>query len=171
MNDNEYLTEMELYGVSPGIIAMIMFPLTLLNILYAFMTAFADNFLSIWFVIPAVPLHILFGFWFVRYYQAKRSKDSVFMIGILSITLPTLIHLYVSSYLSPFTFGLSIIFPFPLQFFAGILIMQKIEGPEVISPWSGMRLDLSWWKYGQPKKKCDWDPIPEVQSDEEWLKE
>jgi hypothetical protein len=68
----------------------------------------------------------------------------------------------------------AIILPFPLQFLVGLIILQRIEGPEVISPWSGIRLDLSWWKWGQPKRKSDWDPIPEandVSIDEEWLNE
>ncbi|MFW9811538.1 MAG: hypothetical protein ACFFF9_03715, partial [Candidatus Thorarchaeota archaeon] len=158
----------------PGIIAMIMFPLTLLNIIYAFMTIFFDYFLYMWFVIPAIILNILFGVWFVRYYQAKSSKDSALMWGISSVMLPTLIHLFVSTYLFRLTHVLVIIFPFPLQFLAGLAILRKIEGPEVISPWSGMRLDLSWWKWGHPTKKSDWDPLSATkksQGSEDWLEE
>ncbi len=174
MSTEEYHTEMELYGVSPGIIAMIMIPLTLLNIAYAFTTIMFDSLLYTWFAIPAVPLHILFGIWFARYYQAKSSKDIALMLGILSITLPTLIHLYVTSLLLPLSLSYIVILPFPLQLIAGLVILHRIDGPEVISPWSGMRLDLSWWKFGQPKKKSDWDPIPHEtseSSDDDWLKE
>jgi hypothetical protein len=36
-----------------------------------------------------------------------------------------------------------------------------------------MRLDLSWWKWNNPKKKSDWDPIGEEKSleKEDWLEE
>ena len=174
MSTDEYLTEVELYGVSPSIIAVIMFPLTLLNILYVFMTSMFDYLFYIWFVFSAVPLHILFGIWIVRYYQAKSSKDSVLILGILSVILPTLIHLFVSTFAFAFSGIYVIILPFPLQFLVGLIILQRIEGPEVISPWSGMRLDLSWWKRGHPKKKSDWDPLAMERnetSEDDWLGE
>jgi hypothetical protein len=63
-----------------------------------------------------------------------------------------------------------ILYPIPLQFAIGLIILHRIEGPEVISPWSGMRLDLSWWKRLRPKRKDDWDPFEEekkVQEKEE----
>ena len=174
MSADEFHTEMELYGVSPGIIALIMFPLTILNIAYAFMTAMFDGLLYMWFVITAVPLNILFAVWFVRYYQAKSSKDSALILGILSVTVPTLVHLFVTLYVFALTYVYVIIPPFPLQFFVGLVILHRIDGPEAISPWSGMRLDLSWWKWGQRKKKSDWDPIPTEKSEsseDDWLKE
>jgi hypothetical protein len=174
MSTDEYLTEVELYGVSPWLMSLVMLPLTLLNIIYAFMTVMFDSLLSFWFIMPAVPLHILFGIWFVRYYQAKSSKDSALILGILSVILPTFIHLYVSIYMLALSRLYVVIFPLPIQFLAGLLILRRIDGPEVISPWSGMRLDLSWWKFGQPQKKSDWDPLGTDKKDQEtedWLEE
>jgi hypothetical protein len=53
------------------------------------------------------------------------------------------------------------IFPIPIQFIVGFYIMKRFEGPEVINPWSGQRLDFSWWKWGRSKKKSDGDPFEE----------
>jgi hypothetical protein len=175
MSSDEYLTEVELYGVSPGVIAFIMivisvvFPVALIPlgpnfffpvmILHAFIYPLPN--------LPLTVLNILFAYWVVRYYQAKSSKDSVIVLGMLSLMLPTLIGLSIT--------GLSItIYPVPIQFIVGLILLWKFDGPEVISPWSGIRLDLSWWKYGKPKKQSDWDPLledTEVSSEEEWLKE
>ena len=73
-------------------------------------------------------------------------------IGLLSILLPTILVLYFS--------GLVIvIYPVPIQFIIGLFILWRIDGPEVISPWSGMRLDLSWWKRHQGGRRDDWNPF------------
>jgi hypothetical protein len=69
--------------------------------------------------------------------------------------LPTLIILFISGMSGSFV----ILYPIPLQFLIGLIILHRLEGPEVISPWSGMRLDLSWWKRRRPKRKSDWDPF------------
>jgi hypothetical protein len=45
-----------------------------------------------------------------------------------------------------------LIIPLPFQFIIALIILWRIEGPEVISPWSGVRLDFSWWKWKRAKK-------------------
>jgi len=77
--------------------------------------------------------------------------------------------LYISGMFGTFI----MLYPIPLQFLIGLIILHRIEGPEVISPWSGMRLDLSWWKWQQAKRKDDWDPFEKEKksAEEDWLKE
>jgi len=161
MSNDEYSTEMELYGVSPGVIAVIMF---FISLIFPF-GFFADEtgmpialimiIVYPFIFLPLTLLNILYAIWIVRYYQAKASKDSVFILGLLSIILPTAIILYLTGLLGEFV----IVYPIPIQFIVGLIIMWRIDGPEVISPWSGARLDLSWWKWRQPKRKDDWDPF------------
>jgi len=182
MSSDEYSTEMELYGVSPGIIAMIMFFVTIfspfglipLNIgMFGFYLVQSGIYGLLWvFVNPFIYLslcllNILYARWIVKYYQAKSSKYSAMLIGLFSILLPTAIVLYLSGLFGSFL----VIYPIPIQFIAGLIIMWRIEGPEVISPWSGMRLDLSWWKWRRPKRKSDWDPFEEKKASEkeDWL--
>ena len=185
MTTDEFSTEPELYGVSPGIIRMIMIivtvfsPLGFIPMNYGMFGVF--NMLPgiyglFWIIVnpfsylPLCLFNILYVRQLVRYYQAKSSRDSVHLIGLLSIMLPTVIILYVSGMLGSF----AILYPIPLQFLIGLVIMRRIEGPEVISPWSGMRLDLSWWKRRRPKRKDDWDPFEEktkASVKDDWLED
>ncbi len=163
MSTDEYSTEMELYGVRPGVIAVIMF-FTSLIFPFGF---FADEIgmpialimilVNPIIFLPLTLLNILYAICIVRYYQAKSSKNSVLILGLLSLILPTVIVLYLTGLFGEFV----IVYPVPIQFIVGLIIMWKIEGPEVISPWFGMRLNLSWWKWRQPRRKDDWDPFEE----------
>ena len=182
---------MELYGVSPGVIAIIMLIVTLLvpygfilegffvssvwsgPVLYSFIWVYQMNsyyafglrilFPDIIATLPLCVLNIVYALWIVRCYQAKSTKYMAIMIGILSILLPTAIIFYITSLFAYAT----VIFPIPIQFVIGLVILWRIEGPEVISPWSGMRLDLSWWKRKEPKRKDDWDPFENEKKTEE----
>ena len=173
MSTDRYSTEMELYGVSPGVIGLIMVIVTLFSPLgfipmesigmFGFYSVMPGIYGLFWIFVnpfiylPLCLLNMLYVHRLVRYYQARSSRDSVHLIGLLSILLPTLIILYIFG-----MFGtLVIVYPIPLQFIIGLIIMHRVEGPEVISPWSGMRLDLSWWKSRRPKRKSDWDPFDE----------
>lgn len=145
MSTDEFSTEVELYGVSPGVIAVIMFVVSLIVPLGFIATGpgmpiflIMALFYPIIFL-PLTILNILYVVWIVRYYQAKASKNSVLMLGLLSIILPTVFALYITGLFGEFM----VIYPIPIQFIAGLLILWRIEGPEVISPWSGMRLNLS----------------------------
>lgn len=175
MSTEEFSSDAELYGVSPGIMAFIMFFVSI-----AFPTGFIPDggylypiAIALVFIyplsnLPLTILNILFAYWVVRYYQGKSSRDSVIVLGMFSIILPTLVVLYITGMFG----GFLVIYPFPAQFIAGLILLWKFEGPEVISPWSGMRLDLSWWKWRQPKKRNDWDPFDaekKASETEDWL--
>lgn len=181
MSTDEFSTDMELYGVSPNVIAIIMLITTLIapsgiipggvsevgsywagSVVYSLIWVYVfGGFyefglrvfnVDLMLTLPLCILNVAFAVWIVRYYQDKSSKYSAMMIGLLSVLLPTSLALYIS--------GLVIaIYPIPIQFIVGLLVLWRIEGPEVISPWSGMRLDLSWWKWHRPKRKVDWDPF------------
>lgn len=180
MTSDEYSTEMELYGVSPGVIAILMFTVTLLSpsgfvpergfpwfspVLYSLFWVYEFgpygvpgfrlfNY-DLIITLPLCILNVVYALWIVRHYQGKSSKYSAAMIGLLGVSLPTFLVLYFTGiFLSPW-----FIYPIPIQFIAGLLILWRIEGPEVISPWSGMRLDLSWWKQRRQKRKNDWVPF------------
>jgi len=180
---------MELYGVSPTIIAYIIIPITLVipfcyvpdnfgvffffghipgRTIYSFIWEIYFTFSGrpyftlltieeIYSLLPVAIPNWLFAYWIVRHYQGKSSQFSVWMIGFVSVLFPFLGSLYVSGLVGDTAF----IIPFPFLFIIALIILRRIEGPEVISPWSGMRLDLSWWKREQPSRKSDWDPFEE----------
>ena len=180
MSSDEYYTEMEVYGVDPGIIRMIMILVTIFSpfgfIAGEFFLFPSGVYGLFWILVNPYLylllcfLNILFAHRFVRYYKGESSLNTVYAIGLLSLLLPTVVVLYLS-----WLFGyIVVVYPIPIQFLIGLVIINRIEGPEVISPWSGMRLDLSWWKWGRSKKKSDWDPIPDDTSrstEEEGLEE
>ncbi|MFW9832765.1 MAG: hypothetical protein ACFFEK_02125 [Candidatus Thorarchaeota archaeon] len=199
MTEDEYSTEMELYGVSPNFIAFIMFFTMLLAPLgyvpefidsifyfsidpkvYSFMwQIFFDpfhfdfhfalvSFPEMFFMLPFTILNWVYAYLIVRYYQGKTSKYLPVMVGTLSVLVPLL----ASIYWSVIHVQSEIIYPIPLQFIIGSLLLWRIEGPEVISPWSGLRLDFSWWKWGQVKRKKQVVIVEEKKSavpEEDWL--
>ncbi len=185
MTTDEYSTDAELYGVSPGIIRMIMIIVTVFAPfgfipsdygMFGVYSLLPGIYGLFWIIVnpfsylPLCLFNILYTRQLVRYYQAKSSRDSVHLIGLLSILLPTAIVLYISGMFGGFVF----LYPIPIQFVVGLIILHRIEGPEVISPWSGMRLDLSWWKRRRQKRKDDWDPFKdETKSSEkeDWLED
>jgi hypothetical protein len=195
VSEDQYTTEMELYGVSPGVIAFIMifvtasvplgfFPeMMVYSVLWViplgyiiflspygfFPFYFIDPF-AIFVTLPFTILNVVFAVWVVRYYKAKTSRDTVVLIGMLSLLLPPALVIYLTAMTGTILF----LYPIPIQFIVGLIIMWRIEGPEVISPWSGMRLDLSWWKWGRPKRRDDWDPFEnekKTAEKEDWLEE
>ncbi len=201
MSTDVYSTEMELYGVSPGVVSLFLFIVTIV-VPFGFIpfnsgvvgdpwSSYYILYSSVWvlsggyyfpstgflffspvnfFLLPLSILNIAYAFWIVRYYQGKSSRYTAITIGVLSTLLPTSLALFASSAFGTFI----IIYPIPLQFIAGLIILWRIEGPEVISPWSGIRLDLSWWKWRRPKHKDDWDPFEEekkASEKEDWLKD
>ena len=126
----------------------------------------------IWFYVPdfylpfnLMPLFFLFNFWItvpltifniayiwkiIRYYRGKCTRYSVVWVGLLSITLPTLIALATTGIISPVG-GLLFVGPIPLQFIAGLIFLYKIPGPEMTSPWRGDLAERSWWKPNRPE--------------------
>ncbi len=183
MSTDEYSTEMELYGVSPGVIAFFMILITatmplgfvpeswiLPSMVYALLWVYPLGgyfnpgpfgifpiiiFDPVWIyaTLPFTILNVVYAIWVVRYYKANTSRYNAAMVGLVSIIFPPLLTIYFSGMAG----GFKPIYPIPIQFILGLIMLWKIEGPEVISPWSGMRLDLSWWKRRREKRKNDWD--------------
>ena len=195
MTQDEYSTEMELYGVSPTIIAYIIIVITLIvpfgyisdhfplpEMIYSFLWeigfglyGFYPRILSLELIHSLLPLTALnwaYAYWIVRYYQAKSSRFTVIMVGLFSLLLP-----FFGSIFNFLVMGgpyLQIVYPIPIQFIAGLICLRRIEGPEVISPWSGVRLDFSWWKWKRAprtKIKETVETEKDTPADEEWLEE
>ena len=196
MAKDEYSTEMELYGVSPTIIGMVMFAITMIvpfgfvsdwigfpwgviwfPMIYSLFWGFGHYRFFIFSIqditafLPFTLLNWLYVYWIVRYYQAKRTGFAVIAVGLLSLFLPGAVTVLWSLLIVG---HLVIIYPLPIQFILGLLILRRIEGPELISPWSGVRLDFSWWKWKQaPRTKIE-EPVEtesETSTEEEWLEE
>jgi hypothetical protein len=193
VSKDQFSTEMELYGVSPGVVAFfmilitatvplgfipessILFPSMIYGLLwvYTLNLPFGAPFgnlpiiildpIWIYITLPLTILNVVYAIWVVRYYKAKTSRYNVAMVGLVSIILPPLLIIYFSGMLG----GFELIYPIPIQFILGLIILWRVEGPEVISPWSGMRLDLSWWKRRKEKRKSDWDLFEEEKKAQE----
>ena len=69
--------------------------------------------------------NILFAHEVVRYYQGKISQKQVLFIGVVSLIFPNLFKFI------PFPIAIfGIIWPIPIQFITGLLLLYKIPGPE-----------------------------------------
>ena len=80
--------------------------------------------------------------------------------------------MFASLYWTVISSQLDIIYPIPLQFLIGLIILWRIEGPEIISPWSGVRLDFSWWRWKRakrPKKTIIIEEEKPPTEKEDWL--
>jgi hypothetical protein len=102
------------------------------------------NLSYMWLLVPLSIFSILYVRQIIRYYFGKSSRDSALMVGILSIILPSLIQLVFAVSLVNISRA-GFIIPIPIQFVAGLILLRKFEGPEVISPWPGQFIDWSWW--------------------------
>jgi hypothetical protein len=93
------------------------------------------NFYFTWITIPFSILNVLYFRHVVRYYQGKTSRYNATWMGVFSITLPTIFSLATTGIFNPFLiFGF--IGPIPIQFIAGLIIMHRIPGPMLPSPFS-----------------------------------
>ena len=166
-------SEMELYGVSPNAIAIVMALVTLvlpvggLNLIHIGMTGGSSFIYSalwvifpsqglnslwllmnplfwisaVWATMPLCLLNLLYVRQLWRHYMGYSTKGSVLMVGLLSLIVPTAISIYI-------TFGglpLGVITPVPIQFVCGLVFLHRFREPELVSPWAGIYLDLSWW--------------------------
>jgi len=111
------------------------------------------NLQYMWILVPLSIFSILFLRQMVRYYQGKSSRDSVLVVGFLSFLFPSLVCLIQTLLVSLIQIQsaldlsqFSIVIPIPIQFIIGLVILHKIEGPEVTSPWHGQSADWSFWK-------------------------
>ena len=96
---------------------------------------------TIWITVPLCTFNFLYIRQINRFFYGKTSRDIALMYGLLSMIVPTTITLALWIYYG-FAF---VITPIPIQFFAGVILLYKFRGPEVISPWEGYFLDWSWW--------------------------
>lgn len=76
-------------------------------------------------------LNILYVFELVRYYQGERSKTRVIVVGLASLLFPDLL-VRLSTVLVQWPY-FGIIWPIPIQFIVGIILIHKIPGPEFVS--------------------------------------
>jgi len=100
---------------------------------------------SMWFFVPLSIFSILYVRQIIRYYYGKSSRDSALMLGILSIIFPSILGLLTTVSVMDISY-VGLIIPIPIQFIAGLILLRKFDGPEVISPWPGQFIDWSWWK-------------------------
>lgn len=131
MSKDQFATEMELNGVSPGTIAIIMFIVSIIFPIGIFLDFYPVFLLLViaspYLFLPLTLLNILFAIWMVRYYQGKGTYYNVLLLGFLSVIVPTAIILFLSGLLGDFVFFI----PIPIQFIIGVIILWKYEGPEV----------------------------------------
>ena len=131
---------------------------------------------NIWFTIPLTIFNIAYIWKMIRYYRGKCTRYSVFWVGLLSITIPTVLALVLTGFVSP-SGGYAMIGPIPIQFIVGLIFLYKYPGPEMTSPW---RYDLherkwwvpkrpDWWARMFPDKKEDDENELEPESETEWL--
>ncbi|NHI89494.1 MAG: hypothetical protein EAX87_08225 [Candidatus Thorarchaeota archaeon] len=156
-------SEPELVGASPGVIAILMAIVTLIvpfGFLHG-IVFFADATLSsgmyglLWsfgasedlglgyygfhFFTPSLTVitivlsifNLLFAREVVRYYQGKTSKKWAVFMGAMSFIYPALFA-FVSLPL-PVIAMWGIIWPIPIQFIFGLVLLQRVPGPELIS--------------------------------------
>jgi hypothetical protein len=75
--------------------------------------------------------NLLFARQIVRYYQGKSSQQRVLLIGAVSLIYPALLGLMpVPIPLAMFGF----VWPIPIQFIFGLILLRKIPGPDLIHP-------------------------------------
>ncbi|TFG99104.1 hypothetical protein E4H12_03865 [Candidatus Thorarchaeota archaeon] len=106
---------------------------------------------NIWLTIPLTILNLAYIRQIIHHYRGKCTRYSAIWIGILSITIPTLIVLATTGILFP-SGPLIFIGPIPIQFIVGLIFMFKYPGPEMTSPWRGDLVDRHWWI----PKRPDW---------------
>ena len=132
MNKDQFATEIELSELSPETIAIIMFIVSIIFPVGVFSVGFIyPVFLTLASIfsqsLPLTLLNILFAIWIVRYYQGKTTFYNVLLLGILSVSVPTVILLLLTGLVGNFVFYI----PIPVQFIIGMIILLKYEGPEI----------------------------------------
>lgn len=85
-------------------------------------------------IVPTLVLSI-FNIFFVyqiwKYYQRKTTMRYVLKIGVVSLIFPPLLSLIPSVFIIPL-FMIGIVWPIPIQFIIGLIILHKVPGPEVV---------------------------------------
>jgi len=173
-------SDQDLYGASPRVIGLPMLVITtalplgvipsslssdsqswiVYSILWAFDTRFSyqpfnlTTYVILYLALPIYILNILYIRQIMRYYSGRSSRDSAIACGLISVLLPTLIGLAIGG-IDPITGEYVFVGAIPIQFIAGLIILIKIPGPELISPWRGVHLSGSVWTRGKTRP-ADW---------------
>lgn len=144
MKANSHVNTRDPNDVEPGFIAIIMIFVSLVfPVGFILQGSIVPIMIIVALIYPIlglllVILNILYVYWIVRYYQNKSTKRSVYILGLLSITLPTVVAFCITGLMGSFL----VICPFPIQFVAGLILLWKIERPEPALSRSTMRPDL-----------------------------
>jgi len=166
-------SEMELYGVSPNAIVVIMIFITFFlpvggaNLIpYGGVHGFSFIFSALWMILPSAGLSSLWlmmnpliwvaTIWltiplcslnllYIR--QLWRHYMGYCNKGsVLWIGLLSLmVPSIISLYVTYLGFPVGLVLPIPIQFICGLVFLYKFREPELISAWAGIYLDLSWW--------------------------
>ena len=99
------------------------------------------DFYFTWLTIPLSILNLLYLWQMVRYYQGKSTRFRAVLLGVLSITLPTILSLTTTGIINPFIIFI-FIGPLPIQFLVGLIIMYRVPGPDLPSAFSSEMEDL-----------------------------
>ncbi|MHA2025234.1 MAG: hypothetical protein ACW98U_04965 [Candidatus Thorarchaeota archaeon] len=165
--------ELELYGVSPRVITILMMLVTLLfpvggiGLVYnwsnappllfgVFWVTDIDGVFIAWIWYLGHPIELLQIIWMTiplcTFNLLYVKQINRFFNGKTSrdtALVCGLLSMIVPSAISAALWTESIlpfvITPLPFQFFVGIILLYKFRDPDVFSPWEGYFLDLSWW--------------------------
>lgn len=192
--EDEYL---DMYGVSPCMIAFLMTLVTLLSpyasyhvefVFFGFFIMpglyapawvwfygfspgihFLNPFFSFTTFLLGIP-NLVFLVWIIRYYQGKTSRFNAITVGAVSVLFPLLVAL------SSLNLEFLTVYngPVPIQFIIGLVLLYRIEGPELKTAWEGQLHNQKWWerpryKYSLPE--VDTEPDEDGKEDGEWLRE
>ena len=166
-------SEMELYGVSPNAIAVIMILVTFFlpvgeaNLIpYGGIHGFSFIYSALWMILPSQGLSSLWLMmnpliWMVTawltiplcslnlLYIRQLWRHYMGYSNKGSVLWVGLLSLMVPSIISLYVtylgFPVGLVLPIPIQFICGLVLLYKFREPELISAWAGIYLDLSWW--------------------------
>lgn len=183
-------SEMELYGVSPGTIAVIMIVVTIflplggVNLvnpiqsmsggmppfIYSVLWGiFIGNISSLLYIFN--PIYYLSTIWFtvplclfnilyVRQILRYFMGLSSRDSAIMVGLLSLIVPTIMSLYITQAGFPFGLIIPIPIQFVIGLIFLYKFREPELIAPWSGIYIDWSWWRSERRRGKDESSKIP-----------
>ncbi len=186
-----------MYGVSPCIIGFLMGIVTLLSPFASYHTEFFSFGIFIlpglyapiwiWFyswppglyvlnptftfgsLVLAIP-NLFFLAWIIRYYQGKTTRYNAISVGAVSVVFPLIVAL------STLNLELLTVFngPVPIQFIIGLIVLYRIEGPELRTPWEGQLQRQNWWerpRHKYPSPEPDSTSEEELEDEDDWLEE
>ncbi|MHA1949905.1 MAG: hypothetical protein ACXAAO_13750 [Candidatus Thorarchaeota archaeon] len=76
--------------------------------------------------------NILYVLQVVKYYQGKTTNQRVLLVGAVSLIYPALLVLITAAIVLLPLQMIHVIWPIPIQFIIGLILLYKIPGPELI---------------------------------------